>query len=597
MSDDSSDDSSFENLDVQTKTDANTSTKGWWETLTGVSTDKSHTQEQRGEGDTQPKMSNSRSSSKTRGMANANAMNAQKKAPSGSLSSKDPDGTESLEKTKQLRSNCQGRLTTYKRKYQDMYNDPKLQEEDKLAGLLHIKTQYDMAWADYCKWQRRRLEFFPSPEDDDYIDSEKVFDEIQDEVLAVKIWMEKPFHRQQAVLDKEQQDKTVAEAARLVANVQAAVTQGTQRAAAQAPPPSPQVSTKMPKLPELQINKFHGDVTKYLPWRKAFFANIGDRKDIQDLAKWGYLCSYVDGEARECLQTLDLDEGNYKAGIERLDDRYGDEEAIIRAHVRALLNCEPIKDKPADGDLRRFHDFLEGTFMAMKKLGSDPDDAFVTPALERKLNKAILKDWDEKASELDKAGKKAGVKELIEVLKLAVKAEDRRVLRNATYLPGTSTGGAKNPATPFKMPTVVSPTQVAGAVGHQPQNRAQQHKKGKEKGKNYGNKSTNNSSNFSNQTRAPAPAQNTWQSGQYPPCTVCTKNHELSYCKDFAAMTTDKKWEAVQKARVCYSCLKKGHNTRSCPQKQKCTVDQKCLFYHHKLLHGGSREASAFKKL
>ncbi|XP_075164616.1 uncharacterized protein LOC142237140 [Haematobia irritans] len=49
-------------------------------------------------------------------------------------------------------------------------------------------------------------------------------------------------------------------------------------------------------------------------------------------------------------------------------------------------------------------------------------------------------------------------------------------------------------------------------------------------------------------------------------------------------MSTDEKWEKIKNLKVCFCCLKKGHQLRDCRNKIACGKDD-CQKFHHVLLH------------
>ncbi|XP_075164615.1 uncharacterized protein LOC142237138 isoform X2 [Haematobia irritans] len=62
---------------------------------------------------------------------------------------------------------------------------------------------------------------------------------------------------------------------------------------------------------------------------------------------------------------------------------------------------------------------------------------------------------------------------------------------------------------------------------------------------------------------------------------VCTS---VGKCKQFIQISTDEKWEKIKNLKVCFCCLKKGHQLRDCRNKIACGKDDFQKF-HHVLLH------------
>lgn len=70
-----------------------------------------------------------------------------------------------------------------------------------------------------------------------------------------------------------------------------------------------------------------------------------------------------------------------------------------------------------------------------------------------------------------------------------------------------------------------------------------------------------------------------------PGCLICkTKQHLTSNCPQMQEMGIDDRWSWARKARVCFSCLDRGHQTKDCPKRKLCG-QQGCDKPHNQLLH------------
>ncbi|XP_067635454.1 uncharacterized protein [Eurosta solidaginis] len=68
-------------------------------------------------------------------------------------------------------------------------------------------------------------------------------------------------------------------------------------------------------------------------------------------------------------------------------------------------------------------------------------------------------------------------------------------------------------------------------------------------------------------------------------CYVCDGAHSISDCQNFhQSMSARDRWEKVKTLQLCFSCLRKEHNTSNCRSKKPCGVNA-CRRYHHKSLH------------
>lgn len=67
-------------------------------------------------------------------------------------------------------------------------------------------------------------------------------------------------------------------------------------------------------------------------------------------------------------------------------------------------------------------------------------------------------------------------------------------------------------------------------------------------------------------------------------CTYCNKEkHTIIKCFGFKNLSIDDRWKWVEKNRVCFNCLIKGHSCRVCKMKH-CDI-QNCGKKHNRLLH------------
>jgi hypothetical protein len=68
-------------------------------------------------------------------------------------------------------------------------------------------------------------------------------------------------------------------------------------------------------------------------------------------------------------------------------------------------------------------------------------------------------------------------------------------------------------------------------------------------------------------------------------CYVCEGEHCVVECPALEKASVAERLEKVKKARLCFSCLNRGHAMKECRSKRKCEKDDLCSFYHHPLLH------------
>ena len=68
-------------------------------------------------------------------------------------------------------------------------------------------------------------------------------------------------------------------------------------------------------------------------------------------------------------------------------------------------------------------------------------------------------------------------------------------------------------------------------------------------------------------------------------CRLCSNEcKSLAVCKEFSSLPLDLRWQKVMSFKVCFSCLKFGHQANKCYIKRKCEIND-CNRFHHNLLH------------
>ena len=81
------------------------------------------------------------------------------------------------------------------------------------------------------------------------------------------------------------------------------------------------------------------------------------------------------------------------------------------------------------------------------------------------------------------------------------------------------------------------------------------------------------------------------QKGEEPPkesksraCLCCNQARPLYRCNEFKRKSVPERYEVVKCAKMCFNCLKQGHQVNECSNKTHCQVAN-CKRHHHSLLH------------
>ena len=97
------------------------------------------------------------------------------------------------------------------------------------------------------------------------------------------------------------------------------------------------LTTVRSKLPKLILPKFKGDVTSYRSFWEIFESTVHNNMQLTIIDKFNYLVSLLEGSALRSIKGLAITEENYQAALDILQERFGNSQQIISAHMDELL--------------------------------------------------------------------------------------------------------------------------------------------------------------------------------------------------------------------------------------------------------------------
>ena len=95
-------------------------------------------------------------------------------------------------------------------------------------------------------------------------------------------------------------------------------------------------------LPNPEISKFNVDPKKWQSFFDSFQAAVGKLKNLTDVEKFNYLRYFLEGDALHAIAGLILTNDSYKDALELLQNRYGNTQQIIDAHMNALVKMSSV---------------------------------------------------------------------------------------------------------------------------------------------------------------------------------------------------------------------------------------------------------------
>ena len=135
------------------------------------------------------------------------------------------------------------------------------------------------------------------------------------------------------------------------------------------------------KLPKLELGKFGGNAMEWQHFFDVFKSLIHSNSGLTDTDKFTYLRSSVYGAAAAVISGLSLTEANYAAAVKCLEQRYGDPQRIISAHMDALLNLPGISNEHDLSGLRKLLEHIPDILLRFRcypvALTGDIEKAFL----------------------------------------------------------------------------------------------------------------------------------------------------------------------------------------------------------------------------
>ena len=101
-------------------------------------------------------------------------------------------------------------------------------------------------------------------------------------------------------------------------------------------------SSSHAKLPKLKLKQFNGDPLTFQSFWDSFTSAVDQNDSLDDVTKFNYLKGLLEDKAQSAIEGLTLTSDNYQHAKELLENRFGDTQVIITAHMDALLAIKPV---------------------------------------------------------------------------------------------------------------------------------------------------------------------------------------------------------------------------------------------------------------
>ncbi|XP_071944680.1 uncharacterized protein [Antedon mediterranea] len=286
---------------------------------------------------------------------------------------------------------------------------------------------------------------------------------------------------------------------------------------------------KAMSLPRPELQMYDGNPLRYWPFIRAFDVLMSEVSD--DNFKLTTLLKYCRGRASDALQCCLMrppTEG-YKLAREILSERFGDKGTIVQTWVDKIVN----RPKIDVAELRQFTDDLSScreTLDAMGFLGELNNQRSLRSIID-KLPRYLQIRWVKEYQRIKLRGSPPTIAHVVDFVKSASKEANDPVFGSL----------------------------VSGSVGNKPERQT-----------------TSN--------REPEKRRNKNFAIGSPSCQMCEGSHSLFGCLQFKEKNVEERLSFVKRNRLCFNCLKPGHNASRCLLNRTCSVAG-CGQKHTKFLH------------
>ena len=290
------------------------------------------------------------------------------------------------------------------------------------------------------------------------------------------------------------------------------------------------------------------------------FLSLIERRCINPADRLFYLQKYISGKARSILEGsfYRKDDEAYDQAWEALNARYGHPFVIQRAYKEKLNNWPKIGSRESV-KMRQFSDFLTACSNAMPHIKGFQvlNDSEENQKMLQKLTDWITSRWNcHVTKQLRETDEYPEFKEFADFM--ARKAET-----------------ACNPVTSFH---ALKPTEekTFREVKHPKANAFTTNVKASDQSGTV-TKTQNAVENSSKDSNGSKRINASSSSQSSVSCICCGESHSIHKCQKLTNNSVEDKKRSIFDNKLCFGCLRKGHNSKDCKNKATCGICKK----HH----------------
>lgn len=285
---------------------------------------------------------------------------------------------------------------------------------------------------------------------------------------------------------------------------------------------------------------FDGNLTRWLEFKQRFTRTMHDNADISAVFKFSYLKKSLSGKPLELLRRFDVNDANYPAAWERLNQEYDKKYPIARSYLAPFFSLKAISQTQTAKELSHISNVTMETYRNLQSLGYPVEHwhMIMIHVVHGLLNSSLLYKWNLEVTK---------DVELNPTLDSVIAFIDRHAAASTTD-------------------TVPRPMELQ-IQNPQPQTNRIDH--------NRSQGSSRSSSQLSAHGSARSATQGATSEAKWNyPCRACGGNHKLFYCPEFNALNYSGRMNECKKKTICVRCLKGGHTVVNCHDNYVCKHPQ-----------------------
>ena len=285
-------------------------------------------------------------------------------------------------------------------------------------------------------------------------------------------------------------------------------------------------------LPNVVLSKFSGDPLGYADFIDRFKIHIHDKPHLTEDVRMIQLKMHTTDDAERAISGLGSKGTMYATALKTIKEQFGQPSVIARSLINSLIKEDKIGRNDRKG-LREFSIDLLNCMATMQRIGFSAD-INANENLRKivvRLPDNLIERWRSTVADIREKGEVPTVRHISEFVRRRVKAE---------FDPdfGDFRGESR--------------------------------------------KAKDNESGKRNGIYA---ADSEWKRAPLK-CYVCGEEHRVVECPSMLKATIPERLELVKRARLCFSCLNRGHSKKDCRGKRKCDkILPSFPYFHHSLLH------------